>query len=252
MRREETFAVGQHVELDVELTSGTVVLRAGESGSVRVSVDSSNADLFDVTQHSDGIAVRQRRRSNARIFIDAPIGTDASVKGTSVDLNARGALGTLRMRTTSGRIDGDDVVRVDASSVSGDVRFDLVRQTASLTSKSGSIDVRHVGGRFNAITSSGDISVGSCSGDIESVTVSGDIQIGRCDGSNIDARSVSGTISLGLPSGIRVDPNLSTLSGKVSLPKPAAAPSLDPTTDRRSVRVRLHSISGDLRIERAG
>ena len=97
MRRDDTFAVGTRVELDVELTSGNVVIRAGESGSVKVSVDSSNADSFEVTQLGDTISVRQRRRSNARISIDVPIGTDASVKGTSVDLSTRGALGTLRI-----------------------------------------------------------------------------------------------------------------------------------------------------------
>ncbi len=39
------------------------------------------------------------------------------------------------------------------------------------------------------------------------------------------------------------------MSGKVSLPKPA--PSLiEPSAERRSVRVRLRSVSGDIRIDR--
>ena len=52
-------------------------------------------------------------------------------------------------------------------------------------------------------------------------------------------------VRIGLPSGIRVEADLSTVSGRASLPDPAAAGG-----DRRPVRLRLKTVSGDIRVER--
>jgi len=74
------------------------------------------------------------------------------------------------------------------------------------------------------------------------------VTIRRYTGASVAIRTVSGDVRVGLPSGIRVDPEISTMSGKVSLPPPA-----DATTsgERRTVKVRLRTVSGDIRIERA-
>ena len=66
-------------------------------------------------------------------------------------------------------------------------------------------------------------------------------------GASVEIRTVSGDVRLGLPTGIRVEPEITTMSGKVSLPSPA-----EPTAsgERRAVKVRLRTVSGDIRIER--
>ena len=61
-------------------------------------------------------------------------------------------------------------------------------------------------------------------------------------------KTVSGDITVGLPSGIRVDADINTLSGRTRLPDPAAG---DPAAPRRPVRLRLRSVSGNIRVERA-
>ena len=152
------------------------------------------------------------------------------------------------MRSASSDVEAEDLVRIDVSVASGDARIDLVRNDATFNATSGDVVVRSVGGRLSATLASGDLRIGDVGGDAEVGTASGDVVIGRCDGSSIAVRTLSGTIRLGLPTGIRVEPELSTMSGKVILPQPAAPSS---TTDRRSVRVRLRSVSGDIRIDRA-
>jgi hypothetical protein len=58
---------------------------------------------------------------------------------------------------------------------------------------------------------------------------------------------VSGDIAIGLPGGIRVEPDISTLSGRTKLPSRPPAATTEP---RRPVRVRLRSVSGNITIER--
>jgi len=62
---------------------------------------------------------------------------------------------------------------------------------------------------------------------------------------------VSGDITIGLPSGIRVDPDLATFSGKTRLPRPRPESSAPSEVPRRLVRVAVKTVSGDITIERA-
>ena len=60
-------------------------------------------------------------------------------------------------------------------------------------------------------------------------------------------RSISGDVRVGLPGGIRVEAEISTLSGRAVLPDPVPASDLG---DRRPVRLQLKTVSGDIRLER--
>jgi DUF4097 and DUF4098 domain-containing protein YvlB len=249
MRRNETFAVTQRIDLDIHVTAGSVVVRSGELGTVEVSVDSPTAESFDISQLGDSVFVRQGRRGrSARVVVDVPTGTDVAVKGTSVDVSCRGALGSLQVRAVSGDVEADDVVRADVSVASGDARIGLIRDAATFNAASGDVAVQSVGGRLAVVLRSGDVRVDDLAGDAEIETVSGDVTLRRFGGSSLAVRTVSGNMRVALPSGIRVQPEISTMSGKVDLPQPAPKASAG---ERRSVRLRLRSVSGDIRIERA-
>ena len=254
MRRDESFEVDQHVVIDIDLPAGNILVRAGASGVVSVAIDASTPESMEVAQIGDNITIRAGRRSrSARIAVDAPVGTDVTIKGASVDVAARGALGALRLRTASGDVSADDLVRADITLASGDARLDMVRHDAAITTTSGDITVGSVGGRLSVSLASGDLRAETVTGDVEVETASGDVTIQRCNGSAVAVRSVSGDVRLGLPSGIRVEPEISTMSGKVNLPDPAGPDRSGHAagTVRRPVRVRLRTVSGDIRIERA-
>ncbi|HZB43218.1 MAG TPA: DUF4097 family beta strand repeat-containing protein [Ilumatobacter sp.] len=249
MSRDQSFAVAQHVVLDIELPGGSVLLTAGRSGTVSVSVDGSTPDTLDISQVGDHIAIRGTRRSrSARLAVEVPVGTDVTVKGASVDVVARGALGALRVRSASGDVRADDVVRADVTLASGDTRLDIVRDGADFRSTSGDVTVGSVGGRLAGSLTSGDIHIDELGGDGDVETASGDVTIRRSTGAAVTIRTVSGDIRLGLPTGVRVEPQISTMSGKVSLPSPAE---VSASSERRPVKVRLRTVSGDIRIERA-
>jgi hypothetical protein len=250
VRRDEQFTVEQHVVVDVELPSGSILVRSGVVGTVTVSIESSAPDFVDIGQLGDNISVRAGRRSrSARIVVDAPTGSDVNVKGASVEVATRGALGALRVRSASGDIAAEGLVRAEVSLASGDARFELVRNDASFNSTSGDVVVRSIGGRLAATLTSGDLHIGDLAGDVEVQSASGDVTIRRCDGASLNIRTLSGDIRVGLPAGIRVDPEISTMSGRVSLPEPAESRP-DATAERRPVKVRLRTVSGDIRIER--
>lgn len=253
MRRDETFTAHDHTVIEVELRSGSILVRAGTSGRVDVSIDSSTADHVDVGQVGDRISIRAARRGRSgKIAVDVPVGTDVHVKGASVEVAGRGALGTLRVRSASSDVTADDVVRADVVLASGDVRIDLVRDSGHITTTSGDVRLHSVGGRLNVTLGSGDLEVDTVAGDVEAESASGDLTVRRFDGTSVNMRTISGDLRLGLPRGIRVEPEISTMSGTIKLPQASAPSASDSATaDRRSVRVRLRSVSGDIRVERA-
>ena len=75
------------------------------------------------------------------------------------------------------------------------------------------------------------------------------MSIRRCLGNDIAIKTISGDVTVGLPSGIRVHPDIATLSGRTTLPAPGAVAPVD-AGSRREVRLRLRTVSGDIRVER--
>lgn len=253
MRRDEHFQVGERAHLFVDIPAGDLDVLVVESAVIRVSIDASNVDGFELVQIGDTVTVTENARwlsrsRNVRIVAEVPSRAEVTVKSASANVHMRGSLGAVRVRTQSGDVDLDEVQRLEVSTASGNARVNIVNGDAGFRTASGDIAVQSATGRLGASSASGDLVAQSVGGGVDVGTASGDVLIGRCDGNDISVKTISGEIRIGLPSGIRVEPEINTISGTVSLPK-AAAPAL-PGTERRTVRVRLRSTSGDIRINR--
>lgn len=253
MRRDEHFQVGERAHLVVDIPAGDLQVSVVESGVIRVSVDASNVDGFEIAQIGDTVTVTESARwlsrsRNVRIAAEVPTRADITVKSASSSVSARGALGAVRVRSQSGDIDLDEVQRLDVSTASGDARVNIVNGDAGFKTASGDIAVQSTSGRLGASSASGDLVAQYVGGGVDVGTASGDVMIGRCNGDDVNVKTVSGDIRVGLPSGIRVEPEINTISGSVTLPKQAAPAT--PGVERRTVRVRLRSTSGDIRISR--
>jgi DUF4097 and DUF4098 domain-containing protein YvlB len=235
MRRTETFPTGERrASVTVDTASGQIELRALDVVAITVDVDADQANDWDISQFGDNVVVRaprRRRMRNAKIYVQVPTGTNVGVDAASADVALHGTFGDVRIRTASGDVRADECERLDVGSASGDV------------------NVRRVSGRLSVSTASGDIRADRVGDDCQCGTASGDVRIDCCDGDAIEVKTVSGDIQLGLPSGIRVEPDIATLSGRTRLPQPA--PSSPADGPRRNVRVRLRAVSGDITIDRA-
>lgn len=253
MRRQERFAVGEVARLDIDVAVGTVQFVAGPAGTIVVTLDAGAPDNFEVGHIGDTITVRSpsgwlTRGGKVQLVVETPGGTDAVVNTAAGDVTSRAELGELRVRTSSGDVHVELARRLEAHSASGDLRVgDVV--DAQLSTASGDIRVRSATGRLGASSASGDITVERLGGTVEAATTSGDVRLQRCGADDITVKTVSGDVTIGLPSGIRVEPEISTLSGNTRMPSGRPAPGDGP---RRTVRLRVRTVSGDIRIDRVG
>lgn len=236
MRRTEHFPItSERTTVTVDVPSGTVEMRAARADAVVVNIDTDRPEEWEVSQLGDLISVRSPRRwgmrtRSVKLYIEVPQGTHLEISTASADVSLVGALGDARVRTASGDLRADTLQSLDAGTASGDIRVGTVL------------------GRLTASTASGDVKATSVGDDLDAGTASGDVRVGRCNGGAINVKAVSGDITLGLPAGVRVEPDISTLSGRTVLPSPPRSAAAD--EPRRTVRVRLRTVSGDITIER--
>ncbi len=252
MSRNERWEVGERPSLDVRVPVGTVEVYAGDAGVVLITIDASDVDDFEIFKTGDRISVRHpsrwgRRGRQSRLVAHVPIGTDVELNSTSGEVRLIGRLGVVRIHTASGDIEVGDAARLNVTTASGDCTCGDIDGEVSVSSVSGDCTMRRVGGRLEATLMSGDLRVDLCDGDLAIGSTSGDVRVGRCAGSDIAVRSISGDVRVGLPAGIRVEAEISTLSGRATLPDPVPA---SDEGDRRPVRLHLKTVSGDIRVER--
>lgn len=249
VQRHHAFSTDGPIRLVVDNASGRIEVRAGARAGVDITVDAIDPDGVDVMQLGDVIEVRRRtRRGRVTVVALVPESSHVEIVTASADVRLVGVLSSVRTRSSSGDIDVEHADSLDAAASSGDIRVATVTGDVNASTSSGDVSVRRIGGRFQASLSSGDVRADHVVGDLEVASTSGDIDVRRCDGVDLTLRCVSGDITLGLPSGIRVEPDLATISGTTKLPPPATTLA---ATDRRRVRLRIKTISGDITIVRA-
>lgn len=265
------FDIDGHARLVISLQSGDIEVYPSSSGGIEANLSGKTAGVT-VEQAGNTVSITSEKKSSffsapsVRVAVGVPEGCDLEVSGASVDLVSRQRLGAVKARTASGDIrlsDTDDLV---VKTASGEVRFDTVHGHCEVAAASGDLIGDVVAGDLKASLASGDVRIGRVEGDVSVKSASGDAQIDRAEGHDIAVRSMSGDITIGLPSGIKLDFDLDALSGDISLPPPAPPPPpqppepgsstgqpIEPAPERRRrlVRVYAKTVSGDITIERA-
>src|SRR6478735_3595598 len=246
MIRNERWDVGERPSIDLRLPVGTIEVCADTSGVVALMIDAADADDFEVFKTGDRISVRHpsrwgRRGRHSRVVALVPPGSDLELSSASGDMRLTGRFGVVRLHTASGGMVMGDAGKLDVTTASGELSCGEIEGQATVSSVSGEVSIRRVGGGLEVTITSGDLRVDCCDGDMMINTTSGDVRVGRCGGSEIAIRSISGDVRVGLPTGIRVEAEISTLSGRASIPEPMAT---SVPGDRRPVRLQLKTVSG--------
>ncbi len=253
---EQTFNVGDSPRFVASISSGSIEVIDGAAGVIELRIDSPREHEFIISQSGDTVTVRRpsngdgwsRRESSTRIRVGVPSGSTIRISCASADVTAEVRLAEAYIDTASGDVALWEVRSAKVKTASGDVSIGTATGDLSLRTASGDVKVGDAGGRLEAGTASGSLDVGLARGNVISSTASGDLDIERYEGTDLELKSASGRMRIGLPKGTKVALDARSLSGDIRLPE--RAPSGGAREDRRQVRAKLRTISGDIELIR--
>ncbi len=266
---QHVFNTPEPVVLFVELGSGQVSVRAADVLETIVEVTGHRAEEVVVEQRGHEIVVIAPKRvgflSNLRdlnVSVTCPTDSELTTRLGSAGLVATGTLGWVRIHCGSGSVTletvnaealvktGSGDVRAQTvhgsanlSSGSGDIEVDRIEGAAQLSTGSGSVQIGYAGAALSLKSGSGDLRVHDASGDVRLASGSGELQVDRFPAGRLTAKNASGDIRVGIPAGVPVWTDITSVSGRVTSTLDGAGP---PTQGQDHVEVRAKTVSGDV------
>jgi DUF4097 and DUF4098 domain-containing protein YvlB len=267
---DHRFDTPQPVDLFVEIGRGLVDVTATETTESRVEIAGRDAEQVSVRYDGRQLSVvgpRQRgglfgadNRLDVRITV--PTDSDVVVRTGSADITVRGRVGTAQAKSSAGDLhletatgpvlvesgSGDihigtagDALKVKSGS--GDVVIGDSAGTTSISTGSG--DVRVATSRAQTVvkTGSGDLEVGDSTHEVSLSTGSGDLVVSRARSGRVSAKGASGDVRVGIPAGVPVWTDITTITGQIRSNLNGAG---RPEDGAAHVEVRARTVSGDV------
>lgn len=264
-----TFETPQPVELYVEVDRGKVSITAAQTGQASIRVEGDQPERLRVEQQGDRLRAVVERQSlfdfapRLQVWITIPEGSRATVRTGSADVATTGGLaeasvntgsgdvevaeatGAVQVRTGSGDVRVGTAGEIRVKTGSGDVELGGTAASTAVSTGSGDVRLGHAGGLATLKTASGQIRVDRADSDVVASTASGSIDLLRVRRGEIAATSASGSISIGVPPGVPVWTDISTLTGRLGSDL-AGSGRAEPGQDH--LRLRAKTVSGDVRL----
>lgn len=222
--------------------------RPGHAGDETISgfhVDYSEGRLEIIQPKRSGFIIRHS--INVRLAVKVPQGSRCAIETAAANVTCQGELGSLEVRNGSGDISAATVTGpVELRTASGDVRVDDARDVVTAQTGTGDVRLRRVDGDVAAQSASGNVEIGAAGRSASARTSSGNVRIASIKTGQADVTTVSGNVYVGVPPGIGVYLDLSSLSGRVSS-------DLEPadTVGEAELRIQGRTVSGNLQVARA-
>ena len=271
---ERTFDTPEPVELYVELGTGEVRIEATETSTTEVTATGAHADEVTVEQRGTRIAVVGPKRrtgflggSDSKILLTITVpayselvtktgSADQHMTGTLAQVSARSGSGDIQLDTMTGPAVVDtgsgDITLNDAGadvrvkSGSGDIGVASVAGTTGISTGSGDVTVGAAGGAIVLKSGSGDLRVGQAHGDVNMSTASGDLAIDTQHRGGVIAKNASGDVRIGIPAGVPVWTDVSTVTGHITSTLEGAG---QPQSGEDYIEVRAKTVSGDIALK---
>jgi len=269
----KTFDTPEPIQLYVELGSGDLVAHAEEVAETTVDVSGKDADDVVVEQRGTEIVILGKQQRGGffggsrelDVRVTMPSNSRLSTKLGSADLRATGRLGGAMLRTGSGDINLETVHgEVHVESGSGDLAIEEVSGPLEVKSGSGDVRLQRLHGPGRVATGSGDVTIGSAdesvqvrsgSGDmrvreaqddVSLNTASGDLVVDVMNRGQLTAKNVSGDIRVGVPGGVPVWTDISSVTGSVRSDLEGAG---EPADGQDYIELRARTVSGDVYLQ---
>ena len=264
------FDTPRPVRLYCELGRGSVRVSAVDTDVSSVQVTGRVADQVSVTYEGDEITIvapRQRTgffggEAEVDLVVALPAGSDAMVKSGSADLALTGTYAGCVLRSGSGTItvetltaasqietgSGEVAVELAAAELrvksgSGDVEIGHAEASISVSTGSGDVRVASAHGPTAVKTGSGDLTVDRASDDVSLATASGDLVVRSALRGKVTMRSASGDVQVGVPTGLPVWTDITTVTGDISS---TLASTGEPADGADYLELRAKTVSGDI------
>jgi DUF4097 and DUF4098 domain-containing protein YvlB len=277
-----TFQTPTAPKLRVEIPRGRILVEASETGQTEVILTAHHGDgdamawiaEAEIGEVGGEIVVRNPHRSFFGIMHCGPIeaqirtatGAAASLSIGAGRIETSGRLGAVsattgagqirieacseaRVRTGSGNVEVLEATGgVDAKTGAGTVTITRTGGDARVTTGAGNARLGEIGGLAHLTTGHGNVEIGHAGEAVEAFTASGNIDVARADRGRVRAKTVSGRVSVGVPSGVSALLDVSTLSGRVRSDLAASGP---PADGEPHVELVLSTVSGNVNVARA-
>lgn len=265
---EYQFETQGPVHLFTEIGKGSVKIVATDTTETRVEISGRDADQVEVRQDGDQLTVRGPRQrgffgdSRLDVVVTLPTDSQLVVRTGSADVTVTGTVGTSQIKSGSGDVEidiasgalvletGSGDIRVEEAqaelkvkSGSGDVLVVDAAATTLVSTGSGDVQLWTTRGPAVVKTGSGDVKVGDAATDVTLTTGSGDLVVDTARRGRMTAKGASGDVRVGIPAGVPVWTDISTISGEIRSTLHGAG---QPRDGADHVEVRAKVVSGDI------
>jgi DUF4097 and DUF4098 domain-containing protein YvlB len=270
---QKSFSTPGPVSLYVEVGAGGITVHTDVVTETVVDLNGKDADQVMVEQRGDEIVIVARQRGSSffgrsndlDVHVSAPFDSRLTTKLGSADVRVMGRLGQSMLRAGSGDIQLEEVAgdlyvetgsgdlgideitgELQVKSGSGDVSIDRINGTATISTGSGDVRVGSSVGPLHVKSGSGDLTVDEALHDVGLSTASGDLIVGEVHRGQVAAKNVSGDIRVGIPAGVPVWTDISTMTGSVRSNLAGAG---QPEEGQDYIELRAKTVSGDILLE---
>jgi DUF4097 and DUF4098 domain-containing protein YvlB len=246
---------------------------ASEAGHTTIELSGPGAEETEVIEDGDQISIiGPRQRAGflggdraVQVRVTVPSASQLITKTGSADQVVRGTWTMVRSRTGSGDVEvarvtgpatlesgsGDTSVEraegdVRVKSGSGDVQLGVLLSSAVVSTGSGDVSVGEATGTTVVKTGSGDVEVADSRADLSVSTGSGDAAVRLQHRGSVTTKTASGSVRIGVPGGIPVWTDVSTISGRLHSTLEGAG---QPADGEDYIEIRATSASGDISLE---
>lgn len=271
---EHDFATPEPVTVHVELDAGTLHVTATDPAEPAtrsiVTVAGRDADTVLVTLLDGRLEILAPRprlgflRAEATfdVRVTVPAGSRLITRTGSADLTALGELGAAHLHSGSGGISCEVLSATSlVETGSGEICLDEVHGELRIKSGSGDVQVRYAAAPVAVSTGSGDVHIEASTGptavktgsgdlrvddagtDVSLRTGSGDLDVLTLRRGRLTAKSASGNVRVGVPGGLPVWTDISTISGSIRSDLAGVG---EPDPDSERVELRASTVRGNV------